>query len=103
MKANVTPIFKKGKKDLGHYKPVSRISVPGKLVEQILLETNSKHMKDKNIIRSSQHRFVKGKSCLIILIAFYNEMTGSMDEGRGADVVYLTSVRHSTLSALTSS
>ncbi|KAK4810188.1 hypothetical protein QYF61_010961 [Mycteria americana] len=89
-KANVTPIFKKGKKeDLGNYKPVSLISVPGKLAEQSLLEANSKHMKDKKIIRSSQHRFTKGKSCLIILIAFYDEMTGSMDEGRGVDIVYL--------------
>ena len=30
-----------------------------------------------------------GKSCLTNLIAFYNEMTSLMDEGRTADVVYL--------------
>lgn len=49
------------KEDLGNYKALSLISVPGKSIEQILLKTNSKHMKDKNIVRNSQHRFVKGK------------------------------------------
>ena len=41
------------------------------------------------IIRNSQHGFTKGKSCLTNLIAFYNDMTGWIDEGRAVDVVYL--------------
>lgn len=35
------------------------------------------------------HRFIKGKSCLTSLIAVYDEMIGSMGEGRALDVVYL--------------
>ncbi|KAK4827122.1 hypothetical protein QYF61_014385 [Mycteria americana] len=47
-KANVTPIFKKGKKeDLGNYRQVSPISIPGKVMEQLILETIYTHMKVK--------------------------------------------------------
>ncbi|KFP56976.1 RNA-directed DNA polymerase from mobile element jockey, partial [Cathartes aura] len=50
-KARVTPIFKKGKKnDLGNYRLVSLTSMLGKVVEQLMLETVSRHIKDKEII-----------------------------------------------------
>ncbi|PKU35296.1 hypothetical protein llap_14400 [Limosa lapponica baueri] len=87
-KANVTPVFKKGKKeDLGNYRLVSLTS--GKMMKRLLLGIISKHMEEKKAIRSSQHRFNKGKSCLTNLIAFYDGMTGWIDEGRAVDVVYL--------------
>ncbi|KAM7123181.1 uncharacterized protein J5F26_001312 isoform 1-T1 [Ciconia maguari] len=58
-KANVTPIYKKGlKEDPGNYRPISLTSVPGKVVERILLgavPSQTKHM-----IGRSQHGFTKG-------------------------------------------
>ncbi|PKU35279.1 rna-directed dna polymerase from mobile element jockey- hypothetical protein [Limosa lapponica baueri] len=56
-------------------------------MEQLLLGVISKHMKEKKAIRSSQHGFTKAKSSK--LIAFYNGMTGWIDEERAVDVVYL--------------
>lgn len=48
---NVAPVFKKGRKEeLGHYRPVSFTLIPGKVVEPIILETISKHNKNKKVI-----------------------------------------------------
>ncbi|KFO03653.1 RNA-directed DNA polymerase from mobile element jockey, partial [Balearica regulorum gibbericeps] len=45
--ANVVPVFKKGKKvDPGNYRPVSLTSVPGKIMEEIMLGLIEKHLKD---------------------------------------------------------
>ncbi|KFV76362.1 RNA-directed DNA polymerase from mobile element jockey, partial [Struthio camelus australis] len=50
-KANVTPVFKKGKKEEpGNYRPVSLTSIPGKVMEQLVLDTIYRHMKDKKVI-----------------------------------------------------
>jgi len=55
----------------------------------IILDAISKQVEEKKIIRSSQHGFTKGKSCLTSLIDFHDGMTGWVDEGRAVDVVYL--------------
>lgn len=45
-------------------------------MEHIIPETISKHRKGKNVIRSAQNAFTKGKSHLNNFISFDNEITG---------------------------
>ena len=64
--AKVVPIFKKVKKeDPGNYRPVSHISVPGKIMEKIMLGVIEKHLKDNSDIGRSQHKLMRERSCYI--------------------------------------
>ncbi|CAM5153104.1 unnamed protein product [Natator depressus] len=58
-------------------------------MEQVPKESILKHLEERKVIRNSQHEFTKGKSCLTNLIAFYDEITGSVDEGKVVDMIYL--------------
>ncbi|GAB0204772.1 mitochondrial enolase superfamily member 1 [Grus japonensis] len=56
-KANVTPVFKKGKKeDPGNYRLVSLTSIPGKMMEQLILGVINKHVEEKKVIGSDSPR-----------------------------------------------
>ncbi|PKU42016.1 rna-directed dna polymerase from mobile element jockey- hypothetical protein [Limosa lapponica baueri] len=70
------------------YRPDCLTLDPGKVMEQLILEKISRHMKDKVVIGISQHGFTKAKSCLTNLIT-YNELTGLVDKGREMDIVNL--------------
>ncbi|PKU44746.1 rna-directed dna polymerase from mobile element jockey-like [Limosa lapponica baueri] len=88
--ANVTPTHKKGQKDdPGNYRPVSLTSVPGKVMEQIILSAIMQRMKEAQVIGPSQHGFLRGRSCLTNLISSYDKVTRLVDEGKAVDVVYL--------------
>lgn len=77
------------KKNPGIYRLVSLTSVPGKAMAQLILETTSRHVKDKNIIRKTLRGFTKQKSHLTCLLCFYDAMTGLIDEERTMDIAFL--------------
>ena len=71
--ANLTPIYKKCcKEDQGNYRPVSLTSVPGEVMEEIIMREITQHVQDSQGIRPSQHGFMKGRSCLTNLFSFYD-------------------------------
>ena len=81
--ANITPLFKKGSRNKPeNYRPVSLTSVVCKLLETLILV---KH----KLINTSQHGFLKARSCLTNLLCFLEEITKWVDDGSPVDVVYL--------------
>lgn len=71
-KADIIPAVKTD--DLENYRQVSLTSVLGKVMEKILPETLSKHMKDKKVTGSSHNWFMKEKTNFASLMAFYGEI-----------------------------
>jgi len=77
----MTPVYKKGlKEDPGKYRPVSLTSVLGKVMERIMLSAITQHVQHNQVIRPSHHVFMKGRSCLTILISFQDKLTHLVDE-----------------------
>lgn len=82
----VTAVYKKGmRKEPGNYKPVNLTSVPGRIVEKIMLGAAERHLKD-----NAQSTWIqKGKSCPTNLILFYNKITCQVKKGKVVDLVFL--------------
>ncbi|KAK4831719.1 hypothetical protein QYF61_018771 [Mycteria americana] len=75
------------KEDPGNDRPISLTSVPGKVMERILLGAITSQM--KCLIGKSQQGFTKGKLFLTNLVAFCDKVTCSIDMGQAVDIVYL--------------
>jgi ribonucleases P/MRP protein subunit RPP40 len=87
--ANVTPIFKKGKKSLmENYRPISLTSQLCRIFEKIIKFHILDHI-IPNELQPSQHGFLQNKSCLTNLLLFLEQVTEDVDEGFPIDVIYL--------------
>ena len=88
--ANATPLFKKGSKNKPeNYRPLSLTLVVCKLLETLIRDHMVEFLVKHNLINTSQHGFLKARSCLTNLLCFFEEITKWVDVGSPADVVYL--------------
>ena len=88
--ANVTPLFKKGSRNKPeNYRPVSLTSVICKLLETLIRDHMVEFLVKHDLINTSQHGFLKERSCLTNLLCFFEEITKWVDDGSPVDVVYL--------------
>lgn len=88
--ANVTPIYKKGKRcQPENYRPVSLTSQICKVVESVLRDELVSHLDRNKLITSTQHGFRKGLSCASNLLAFLENVTACVDDKQNVDTIYL--------------
>ena len=85
--ANISPLFKKGSRNKPeHYRPVVC-----KLLETLIRDHMVEFLVKHKLINTSQHGFLKARSCLTNLLCFLEEITKWVDDWSPVDVVYLDS------------
>lgn len=67
-KMSLLSLRKVKNEDPGNYKPIRFILIPEWMIEQLILEFISRHMKDKQMMRNSQPGGTRQKLCLTKLI-----------------------------------
>ena len=90
---NITPLFKKGtRNNPENYRPVSltSVSVVCKLLETLIRDHMVEFLIKHKLINTSQHGFLKARSCLTNLLCFFEEITKWVDDGSPVDVVYFS-------------
>ena len=80
--ANIIPLFKKGSRNKSeNYRPVSLISVICKLLERFIKDHMVDFLVKHKLLNSSQHGFLKARSCLTDMLCFLEEITKWIDVG----------------------
>ena len=79
-KANVVPIHKKGdKQTLENYRPVSLLSICGKILERLMFKEMFNFFIENKLIPSNQSGFKPGDSCINQLLSITHEIHESFD------------------------
>ena len=88
--ANIIPLFKKGSRNKSeNYRPVSLMSVICKLLERLIKDHMVDFLVKHKLLNSSQHEFLKARSCLTNMLCFLEEITKWIDVGSPVDIIYL--------------
>ena len=88
--ANITPIHKKGPKNLpSNYRPISLSSVVCKMLEAIVRAEITNHMEKFNFFAKQQHGFIRGRSTITQLLECFDQWTVWFEQGVAVDAVYL--------------
>ena len=88
--ANIIPLFKKGSRNKSeNYRSVSLTSVICKLLERLIKDHMVDFLVKHTLLNSSQHGFLKARSCLTNMLCFLEEITKWIDVGSPVDIIYL--------------
>ena len=87
--AYVTPLYKKGPKELcSNYRPVSLLSCVGKVFERCVHKHVFNYLNDNALLTPLQSGFVPGDSTVNQLLRIYDDLCTSFDDGVTTQAVY---------------
>ena len=85
--ANVTPIFKKGDKQLiKNYRPISLLPICGKMFEKIIFNNLYSYLTTNSLITKKQSGFRPGDSTTNQLLYFVNEIHQAFENAKSLEV-----------------
>ena len=88
--ANVTPLFKKGSKQMAeNYRPISLTCICSKIMEHIMVSNIMQPFDQLQILSNLQHGFRKVHSCETQLIAFVDDLAKEIKNGGQSDVIVM--------------
>ena len=81
--ADVSPIFKKGAKNLAeNYRSISITSISCRILEKIMKNKIMNHLIQEKLLSSKQHGFVNNRSTVIQLLNYLDRATEAIAEGK---------------------
>ena len=87
--ANVIPLYKKNNAEtISNYRPVSLLSLVGKLLERVIFKYMYNFLKDNNIITVKQSGFKPGDSTVCQLSQLYHMFSKALDEKKDIRIVF---------------
>ena len=90
LKANITPIHKKGDRCVpANYRPISLASVCCKVMEHIIFHSCMSHLESNDIINFAQHGLRPGDLCTSQLINIVEHLAKDMDSQKQIDMIFL--------------
>ena len=86
----VTPIFKKGARNLPqNYRPITLTSTVGKILESLVRDALLDHFDRNSLLSDTQHGFIPRRSCVSQLLTVMEDWTSAIQHGSHSDVIYL--------------
>ena len=87
---NITPIHKKSSRaQASNYRPISLTSHIIKTFERIFVQKLVEFIEKNHIIKSTQHAFSRGRSCLTQLISHVHDILQNLLRNNDTDAIYL--------------
>uniref|UniRef100_A0A914NMT3 Reverse transcriptase domain-containing protein n=1 Tax=Meloidogyne incognita TaxID=6306 RepID=A0A914NMT3_MELIC len=88
--SHITPVFKKGDKNIAaNYRPISITSAICRVLERIILNSLLIHLEENKIISESQFGFLKKRSTTTQLIFTFSHWYRAILENKNVDCVYI--------------